>query len=159
MNLRLKIPPPVWLLIFAVLMWLLDRAVPVARLIGSPLNRTGWLLVTAGAAVIITAMLHFRRARTTINPFTPAKSSALVTAGIFGYSRNPMYLGLSIALAGWAIVLGSLSPWLAVPLFVIVMTRLQIQPEEAVLSVLFDTTYRDYCTRVGRWFGRRGGAS
>jgi protein-S-isoprenylcysteine O-methyltransferase Ste14 len=156
MNLRLKIPPPVWLLLFGTLMWAMDRWVPIVRWIGSPTNHAGWLLVIAGAAIIITAMLHFRRARTTVNPLTPAKASALVTSGIFGYSRNPMYLGLSIALAGWAIVLGSLSPWLAVPLFVLVITRMQIQPEEDVLAVLFDSTYRDYCAHVGRWFGRTG---
>ncbi|HEX7375144.1 MAG TPA: isoprenylcysteine carboxylmethyltransferase family protein [Steroidobacteraceae bacterium] len=155
MSLRLKIPPPIWALLFGTLMWVLDRALPVVRMIGTPLNRAGWLVVAAGFGIIITAMLHFRRARTTVNPLTPAKASALVTEGIFGYSRNPMYLGLSIALAGWAIVLGSLGPWIGVPLFVLVMTRLQIQPEEAVLSVLFDTAYRDYCARVGRWFGRR----
>lgn len=156
MNLRLKIPPPIWLLMFGTLMWSLHRWLPVATIVGSPLNRAGWLLVAGGALIIATAMLQFRRANTTINPNTPAKASSLVTSGIFSYSRNPMYLGLSIVLAGWAIVLGSLSPWLAVPLFVLVITRLQIEPEEAVLAVLFEAPYRTYCARVGRWFGSKG---
>jgi protein-S-isoprenylcysteine O-methyltransferase Ste14 len=155
MTLRLKIPPPVWLLIFGTLMWCLHRLAPGPFSITHPTNRAGWLVVAAGAATIAMAMLQFRRANTTINPNTPAKASSLVTSGIFGYSRNPMYLGLSIALAGWAIVLGTLSPWVALPLFVLVITRLQIEPEEAVLSVLFGAAYRDYCAHVGRWFGRR----
>jgi protein-S-isoprenylcysteine O-methyltransferase Ste14 len=155
MNLRLKAPPPVWVLLFGALMWALHRWLPVATIIGPPLNRAGWLVVAGGLLFIATAMLQFRRARTTINPHTPAKASALVSHGIFGYSRNPMYLGLSIVLAGWAIVLGSLSPWLAVPLFVIVITKMQIEPEEAVLAVLFDEQYRTYCATVGRWVGRR----
>jgi protein-S-isoprenylcysteine O-methyltransferase Ste14 len=156
MTLRLKIPPPVWLLLFGALMWGLHALVPGPTSIAPPFNRIGWLLVVAGAATIVTAMRQFRRANTTINPQTPAKASALVTSGLFGYSRNPMYLGLSIALTGWAIVLGTLAPWVALPVFVLVITRLQIEPEEAVLSVLFGAPYRDYCAHVGRWFGRRG---
>jgi protein-S-isoprenylcysteine O-methyltransferase Ste14 len=53
-------------------------------------------------------------------------------------------------------VLGSLSPWAGLPLFVLVITRLQIEPEEAVLATLFGAAYGDYCARVGRWFGRKG---
>jgi protein-S-isoprenylcysteine O-methyltransferase Ste14 len=155
MNLRLKIPPPVWVLLFGTLMWGLHRWLPVATIIGPPLNRAGWLVVAGGLLFTATAMLQFRRAHTTINPHTPAKASTLVSHGIFGYSRNPMYLGLSIVLAGWAIVLGSLSPWVALPLFVLVITKVQIEPEEAVLAVLFDESYRTYCGRVGRWVGRR----
>jgi protein-S-isoprenylcysteine O-methyltransferase Ste14 len=156
MTLRLKIPPPVWWLIFGALMWGLHRAAPIAALIEKPANRLGWIFVACGAAVIATAMLQFRRARTTVNPLTPAKASSLVTSGIFGYSRNPMYLGLLLVLAGWAIVLGSLGPWMALPLFLVVITKMQIEPEEAVLSVLFGGAYRSYCARVGRWLGRKG---
>jgi len=155
MNLRLRIPPPVWLLLFGSLTWVLDRVAPIVVLLETPMNRAGWALVVAGAAIIVTAMLQFRRAHTTVNPLTPAKASALVSSGIFGFSRNPMYLGLSVALCGWAVVLGSLGPWLALPLFVLVITRLQIEPEEAVLATLFGVAYSDYCARVGRWFGRR----
>ncbi len=155
MNLRLRIPPPIWLLLFGTLMWTLDRMAPIAGQLQPPLNRAGWLLVAAGAAIIATAMLQFRRAHTTVNPLAPSKASALVSTGIFGYSRNPMYLGLAVALSGWALVLGSLSPWIALPLFVLVITRLQIEPEEAALTTLFGATYSDYCGRVGRWFGRK----
>ena len=155
MNLRLRIPPPIWLLLFGTLMWMLDRLAPVADLLQPPLNRAGWVLVLAGAAIIATAMLQFRRAHTTVNPLAPSKASALVSSGIFSYSRNPMYLGLAFALCGWAVVLGSLSPWVALPLFVLVITRLQIEPEEAALTTLFGATYTESCARVGRWFGRR----
>jgi protein-S-isoprenylcysteine O-methyltransferase Ste14 len=156
MSLRLRVPPPIWLLLSAGLMWVLDRAAPIAVLLEPPANRAGWILVAAGATTITTGMLQFRRARTTVNPLAPAKASSLVSSGVFGYSRNPMYLGLSIALCGWAVVLGSLSPWAALPLFVLVITRLQIEPEEAVLATLFGAAYGDYCSRVGRWFGRKG---
>ncbi len=156
MNLRLRIPPPIWLLLFGGLMWALHRLMPLVTLLRPPVNRAGWLLVGAGAVVIATAMLQFRRAHTTVNPLTPAKASALVSSGIFGYSRNPMYLGLAVALCGWAALLGSLSPWVGLPLFVLVITQVQIEPEEAALTTLFGATYANYCARVGRWFGRKG---
>ncbi len=156
MNLRLRIPPPIWLLLFGSLMWGLHRLMPFAQLVRPPVNRVGWLLVVAGAATIITAMLQFRRAHTTVNPLAPSKASALVISGIFGYSRNPMYLGLAVILCGWAVVLGSLGPWAALPLFTFVITRLQVEPEEAALTTIFGATYADYCVRVGRWFGRKG---
>jgi protein-S-isoprenylcysteine O-methyltransferase Ste14 len=154
MNLRLRIPPAVWLVLGGGLMWMLHRALPIAQLLQHPVNRAGWVLMAAGAAIAAAAVLQFRRARTTVNPYTPAKSSALVNSGVFGYSRNPIYLGLSVALCGWAVALGSLSPWAVPPLFVLVITRLQIEPEEAVLATLFGAAYSDYCARVGRWFGR-----
>lgn len=155
MNLRLRIPPAAWLLLFGGLMWALHRWIPLATLLVPPANRSGWLLAAGGGVIIATGVWQFRRARTTFNPYTPAKTSSLVSSGLFGYSRNPMYLGFAFVLAGWATVLGSASPWLALPPFVLVITRLQIEPEEAVLGALFGQAYADYCARVGRWFGRR----
>jgi protein-S-isoprenylcysteine O-methyltransferase Ste14 len=155
-NLQLRVPPPIWLLLCGSLMWGAHRALPLAHVIGPPANRVGWLLVVVGAAIIVTAMAQFRRAQTTINPTKPARTSALVRSGIFGYSRNPMYLGLTIVLAGWALLLGSLGPWMIVPLFIWLLTQLQIRPEEAVLSTLFGREYDEYTAQVGRWFGRKG---
>lgn len=153
MNLRLRVPPPLWGLLCAGLMWLADRLAPLASVIPAPVNRAGWVLVALGAVIAVTAMMQFRAARTTVNPLAPAKASSLVQSGIFGYSRNPMYLGMALVLCGWAVILGSASSWLGVLLFVFLLTRLQIEPEEAVLSTLFGTEFSDYCARVGRWFG------
>jgi protein-S-isoprenylcysteine O-methyltransferase Ste14 len=155
-NLQLRIPPPIWLLLCGSLMWGLHRVAPLARVLESPGNRIGWVLVVIGAAIVLTAMLQFRRAHTTVNPLAPAKASALVRSGIFGYSRNPMYLGLAIVLSGWALLLGTLGPWMVVPLFIGLLTKLQIQPEEAVLSTLFGRDYDEYTAQVGRWLGRKG---
>ena len=61
-----------------------------------------------------------------------------------------MYLGLSILLLGWAIKLGTLSPLLFVPL----IQRIQIRPEEHALRIQFGKDYDQYCHRVNRWLGR-----
>jgi protein-S-isoprenylcysteine O-methyltransferase Ste14 len=154
MSLGLWIPPLVWLLVCGSLMWGLDRLAPLATMIEAPADRGGWLLVALGAAVAATAVRQFRRARTTVDPRAPAKATALVQSGIFGYSRNPMYLGMALVLCGWAVILGTAGPWLGVPLFVFLLTRVQIEPEEAVLSTLFGAEFTAYCARVGRWLGR-----
>jgi protein-S-isoprenylcysteine O-methyltransferase Ste14 len=78
-----------------------------------------------------------------------------VTDGVFRVSRNPMYLGLVLLLIGWAVWLGSASPWLVPPLFVIVLTVVQIIPEERVLHRLFGEQYVSYQRSVARWIGRR----
>lgn len=155
MNLQLRIPPVLWIVLCGGLMWGLDRLLPIAQLFERPASRAGWILIAIGAAIVGTAVLQFRRANTTVDPTRPAKASALVRSGIFGYSRNPMYLGMAVGLAGGAVLLGSLSPWLVAALFVPLLTWLQIKPEEAVLATLFGRDYDDYCAHVGRWLGRR----
>jgi len=79
-----------------------------------------------------------------------------VTAGVFAYSRNPMYLGLALILAGWAFWLGALTPWLVLPLFTTAITVLQVLPEERALAQLFGRQFATYRRTTDRWFGRFG---
>jgi protein-S-isoprenylcysteine O-methyltransferase Ste14 len=138
----------------AVLMWGLDALLPVARLWDGPVGWIGAVPAAAGVAIAASAVLRFRRAGTTADPRDPTRTSRLVTDGVFAFSRNPMYLSLTLLLAGWACRLGSVSPWAVLPAFVAVLTQLQIRSEELALSALFGQDYIDYCQRVGRWFGR-----
>ena len=62
-----------------------------------------------------------------------------------------MYVGLFLLLTGWTIWLGALSNVALLIVFVIVMTELQIKPEEKALETLFGQEYGDYCQRVRRW--------
>lgn len=152
--LSLRIPPPIWMLLAGAVMWSLDHFWPVLAVLSAPWNRLGWCLVAVGLVPVLTAMRQFVRAATTISPLSPDKASALVTGGIYRYTRNPMYVGLLLLLIGWAVVLGSLSPWLIPPLFVVVITQLQILPEERALRARFPAAYEDYTRSVGRWLGR-----
>ena len=99
------------------------------------------------------ASTRFRRAQTTINPLKPHLASSLVVHGMYRVSRNPMYLGLTLVLTAWALCLGSLSPWIVVALFPVIITVLQIIPEERVLEKLFGEAYLDYRRKVARWIG------
>ena len=151
---RLRIPPPVVTLLAAALMWALHHWMPVGHWIAPPWNRLGGLAGALGIAIAVAAVVRFRQARTTANPMDPSKASRLVTDSVFCVSRNPMYLGLLLLLIGWAVWLGSASPWLILPLFVIVITVVQIIPEEQALGQLFGDQYLSYRRSVARWIGR-----
>lgn len=134
-------------------MWMLNRWLPIIYCINTPWNRIGAVPAAVAIAIMVAAVARFRQAMTTVNPMDPSKASHLVTGGVFGRSRNPMYVGMTLVLAGWGIWLGSASPWIILPLFVVVMTKLQIIPEEQALTQLFGAQYTAYRQRVSRWIG------
>ena len=151
MKLALKVPPPVQALIFGILMWFVDKRVPVGQFdfsLGLPVAIS---IAGAGFALAILANLEFRRVSTTVDPIHPEKASQLVVSGVFQYSRNPMYVGLTLVLIGWAIWLGSASNLALLILFVAYITHFQIKPEEEVLKTLFGEAYEQYCSNVRRW--------
>ena len=150
-----KIPPPVIDLAVGLLMWALARAVPSAQLWPvEPLSiatLAGLGVAFAGGLVALAGALEFNRARTTVNPLAPHKARALVTTGIYRFTRNPMYLGMLLVLVGWGVYLGNAAAWLALPLFVVLLNQLQIKGEERVLRERFGDDYARYTARVRRW--------
>jgi protein-S-isoprenylcysteine O-methyltransferase Ste14 len=86
-----------------------------------------------------------------VNPLKPDATTVLVTAGIYRFTRNPMYIGLTLTLLGWAAFLGNLLAFALLPLFVFYITQFQIKPEERALRSLFGSIYEDYCAKVRRW--------
>ena len=149
-----RVPPPIVMLLAASIMWALHHWLPLSHWITSPWNRLGAIPGAAGVAIAAAATMQFHQARTTVNPMDPSKASQLVTAGVFRVSRNPMYLGMTLLLIGLALWLGSASPWLIPPLFVIIITVAQIIPEEHALGQVFGEPYATYRQRVRRWVGR-----
>jgi protein-S-isoprenylcysteine O-methyltransferase Ste14 len=148
-----KIPPPVYALLAAGLMYWLNQHFPIMHGLSAP-----WLAMfpaALGGALDSWALLHFFRVKTTVNPWTPHKTAHLVIHGPYRFTRNPMYSGLFFLLSAWAIWLGSVSPWLVIPLFVTVINRFQIRPEEEMLRQIFGAEYEAYLGQVNRWFGRR----
>ncbi len=154
--LELKIPPPLVTLLCAWLMWWLARWQGAAAQGLTAADRPmatllAGILVVAGISIALTGALSFRRARTTIHPHRPEHSSALVTAGVYRWTRNPMYLGMLLVLLGWCLHLGSALALLGPVCLVIYLTRFQIVPEERALQALFGATYQHYLARVRRW--------
>ncbi len=109
------------------------------------------LLVVVGFAFDLLGLLAFRASQTTVNPLKPERASALVTSGVYRFTRNPIYVGMCFLLLAWAVYLSALLPFAGPLVFVLYITRFQIQPEELVLVQLFGEQYAQYTTRVRRW--------
>jgi len=150
-RLETRIPPPLLALAAGALMWLAARYAPFAAF---ALPARMYLALGLGAAGLVldaAALAAFVRARTTVNPLRPEKSSALVRSGAYRLSRNPMYLGLALLLAGWAIWLANALALALLPAFVAWLDRFQIRPEERALAARFGAEYEAYRARVRRW--------
>lgn len=149
--LELKIPPVVVFLFVGVGMWFVAVSLPVADIAIPGSGSIAIVMLAAGGAVAVPAVLRFRRHDTTVHPNRPEKTSTIVTTGIYRYTRNPMYLGLACLLTAWALWLGNIAALAGVPLFIAYMTRFQIKPEEGALRELFGDSYVEYTTTVRRW--------
>lgn len=145
------IPPPIYALAAAFMMWMLNAYFPIFHGLQVPWNRLGLVLIAIALLADLWSLWLFFRARTTPNPMKPQNSSQLVTEGLYQYTRNPMYVGMLVMLLGWAIYLGNVSPFLILPLFVWVINTQQILPEEAFLTQKFGESYRSYSESVPRW--------
>ena len=108
-------------------------------------------LSVAGVAFALTGLLAFRRANTTFKPTKPEATSTLLTSGVYSISRNPMYVGFSLVLTGWAFFLSHALAFLFLPTFVAYINRFQIVPEERILSASFGSEYATYMRSVRRW--------
>ncbi len=150
-RLELKLPPAVQFLAFAAAMWAVDRGCPGAGFTMPFRKATALALFAVGLGLGATGVWAFLRARTTIHPERPERAAVLVTTGLYRFSRNPMYLGLLLLLAGWAVALANGAAFLLLPGFVLAMNRLQIRPEERMLRTKFGAEYESYLRTVRRW--------
>jgi protein-S-isoprenylcysteine O-methyltransferase Ste14 len=144
-----KILPPVYFVAALIAMYSLHRLVPGGTLIPAPYHWIGALVLLAGLVCAGRAAGRFRRVGTPVRPFE--RSTVLVTEGLYRYTRNPMYLGLTLMLVGIAVLLGSFSPFLLVPIFIWWIQRQFIEREEIFLEGIFGQEYLAYKTRVRRW--------
>ena len=144
-----RIVPPVYFLAAVAASVALHFGMPVGVVVPSPVNLAGGVLVAAGLGITLWAAGLFRVAGTPVVPFR--QSTALVTGGIYRWTRNPMYLGLIAALLGLALLLGTLGAFVPVPFFVWQIRRAFVIPEEAFLEGLFGSRYLEYKARVRRW--------
>ena len=106
-------------------------------------------MFAGAAALAVPALRGFRSAGTHVEPWKPA--TALVTDGIFGWLRNPMYVGLTLILAGLAVLLAS--DWMLVMavVFIAVIHFGVVKREERYLEAKFGDAYRAYKARVPRY--------
>jgi len=122
---------------------------PLKRIILFPFNLLGAIPLALGIAFNLIADRAFKKNKTTVKPFE--KSTVLITGGVFGISRHPMYLGFVLILTGVAILMGSLTPYLVIVAFVILMHAIFVRAEEEMLEETFGDAWLKYKKRVRRW--------
>ncbi|HVT74658.1 MAG TPA: isoprenylcysteine carboxylmethyltransferase family protein [Lacunisphaera sp.] len=150
-RLENRIPPLVTFAVMGAAMWAVARTVPAANFSLPAGHLLAAALGVAGFAVATLGVISFRRARTTVNPLQPGAASALVVSGVYRLTRNPMYLGLLLMLAGWGMYLGHAIALALSAAYVPLMNRLQIQPEERALAAKFGPAFAAYQARARRW--------
>ncbi|MDF1855656.1 isoprenylcysteine carboxylmethyltransferase family protein [Pseudooceanicola sp.] len=142
--------PPVWLAAFLALAWAQAAFVPMGLSFGTTGARfLGGLAVGGGLVLMALAAYEMRRRRTTLIPH--AEASALVTSGIFSRSRNPIYLGDALILTGMILYWGAVLALVLIPIFVWLIERRFILPEEDRLRRKFRADFARYCQKVRRW--------
>ena len=147
----MRIPVP-WVFVLAFLVGVVLQAfAPIA--IGAETRRVarigGIVGLTAGVALAVWALAIFRKVRTTTIPF--GESSALVTWGPYRFSRNPMYVALTLAYLGEAGILGQVWPLPLLLLTLMYVNGTLIPFEESRLQETFGDAYAHFRASVRRW--------
>ena len=145
-----RFPPPLMVVPCWAVAYTLHQFWPLAMPASIWLQIAGIVLIAIGLGMIVVIGLRFRKARTHIEPWKP--STALVTSGLFSFSRNPIYLAFCVITVGVGLLVNSL--WVvisALPVAVLIQ-ELVIRKEEAYLENQFGDEYLEYKNRVRRWF-------
>ena len=145
-----KILPPLLFLFCCAAMIIFSLLIPEWVYLPRPWNNLGFIFLFGGLAMVRNIQNQFKQHQTEINTFKlPQK---LVTTGLFRYSRNPIYLGFSLALFGVAIVMGNVIAFDGFLAFIIAVNLWYIPFEEAVMEKQFGQDYLSYKKKAGRWF-------
>lgn len=147
-------PPPVIFIAGYLIGWLLDARVHRWRLAESAerlrtIEMVGLGLLVAGLLLGAWGILTFWRVRTSILPFRPA--SSFVIAGPYRFTRNPMYIGLTLAYIGLSMMTALTWALVLLPLVLIALYALVIRREERYMRHAFGADYVAYARRVRRW--------
>ncbi|MGH8563449.1 MAG: methyltransferase family protein [Gammaproteobacteria bacterium] len=141
-------PPLIYAAVFAV-GYALDRCYPVLLRSDASAAWLGWAIFAAGLGVLALGGAYLNRAGTPVNPYRP--STTLVTAGPYRYSRNPLYVALTLAYLGTAVVVNTAWPLMLLPGLLLLMQWGVISREERYLERKFGDEYRRYQAHVRRW--------
>ena len=144
-----KLIPPFLLVIFALIMTLIHFIVPYKIVFFSPFNYVGILFIILGLTIARKINSNFSKVDTEIHTFK--KPRKLLTNGLFRYSRNPIYVGFILILIGLNILLGSVTSFLVVLVFIFVTNYWYIRIEEKNMQEQFGQEYTNYKKKVRRW--------
>lgn len=141
--------PPLWLLAFMILAWVLARVAPLIQTASGGVQALGSVVAIAGFALIAWSAFWFWQKKTTIEPHHAP--GTLIIEGPYKLSRNPIYLGMIVILAGQVIWLGALLPVVLPPALLLILTARFAKPEEAALIEAFGPEAHTYIAATRRW--------
>ncbi len=146
----LFVPPPLWVIVLLTGLYFLSELAVFAGLPAWRHEGAGIALIVLGMALPFTAIAHFLAVNTQVLP-TSESNNRLVVAGLYRFTRNPMYLGLVIASTGVALWFGRPLMFLAPLLFFAIANWVFIPYEEAKMRRQFGAEFDAYVKRVRRW--------
>ncbi len=138
-------------------MAVLNRWLPGPWALDERFRWLGVLPLLAAFTLALWSLGLFLTWRTTFLPYR--QPTALLTAGPYRMTRNPLYLSMALTLVAFALAVGTLTCWLVIPLFILCIDRLVIPWEEQALEAHFGDYYSQYRRRVRRWLGLPASAS
>ncbi len=142
--------PPVWLGFFCLLAWLQSRYLTFnLSIAGAWSDFASGLLIGGGVLLMLLAITEMRKHATTVIPHLEA--SKLVTSGIFKRSRNPIYVGDILIFTGLILRWDAVLALPLIPVFISILEKRFIVPEENRLRVAFRADFAKYCQKVRRW--------
>jgi protein-S-isoprenylcysteine O-methyltransferase Ste14 len=141
--------PPTYLLLGIVAIVALHLLLPLRQILVFPWRPAGAVLLLAGPILNLVADRQFKQHGTTVKPFE--RPASLITDGVYRLSRNPMYLGFVLILLGIAILLGTVTSFVVVLMFALLMEYRFIRVEEAMMEETFGEAWQTYKARVRRW--------
>lgn len=148
---RVRFPPPLVFVASILLGVILQRVVRPLAIPGGPPIRVavGAVLIAAGLCLIVSALVLFRRTGQDPKPWQP--SPELVFKGPYRFTRNPMYVAMTLFTVGigtainnlWVLLLGAIS--------LLTVHFIAVLPEERYLTEKFGESYRNYLSQVRRY--------
>ena len=148
-DIKTKFPPPLVALTSGFLIKYTKSIFPMIEIKNKFIF--GSFMITSGLIIILSAIILFKKYKTTITPLKPSKATKLIVNGVYKFSRNPMYLGLLLVLIGVSIMLNLIGGIFFIPLFILYLNYFQIIPEENAMIQLFKGEFLKYKRNVRRW--------
>lgn len=151
-KLRLKIPPVIYFLTMIFASYVVHHNVDGFRIDWMSNGIVVKMLLVCGLFLGLISLFQFVKQKTSVNPHKPQNSSKLVQNGVYRFTRNPMYLSLLLFLIAYVLKMGVWLNVIFVIMFVWVMNKFQIIPEEEILESKFGEDFLRYKSNVRRWF-------
>lgn len=146
---KIWIKPPHIALLLLILSWAAKRFLPKFNAVNQPYNNIGIFVFFLGLLLLFWSFYMFKKNKTPIVP--GQKPTFVVAEGPYKFTRNPMYLGVTIALLGAAIYFGNILSFLSPLIFFLVMNFYFMPFEEKLMENLFGNKYLNYKKSVRRW--------